>query len=156
MISKKITLKILFLSAVLIASPVLYAQEEVEELSFPVTQVSAFKHYTAHMFTDTVGWLAALTALGATLELGGALLENSEAPGLAGTLLALYIRYKIPQWTDDYILKLGRKRSTGENMFSFFARFAPFGLFISERWLRDSDWEYAQKEFAKKQEAAAG
>ena len=176
MISKKITLKVLLLSAALIASPVMYAQEEVEELSSPVTQVSAAKHCGAHLLTDSVAYIVSFASFLLSCAIAERAFKNSkvrflsiegkEYPVYLGCALALYIQYKTPQWTDDYILKLGRKRTLGQNLWTFLQRSVgafvfslpvvnPLGVLFSESWQMESDRYDAEKKSKKNEQELA-
>jgi|GEM_PF-2935527 len=86
------------------------------------------KHYLLHILGDFIGLGTAATTAVAGVGTGFALAAASNdpihaiIPSTLGAMLATYIYYKTPQWTDDLLLDCDKQRTTKQNLISFLCR----------------------------------
>lgn len=109
------------------------------------------KHFIAHFIGDITGRAVAAISMGVGKALSDICFEKftdasfsnnynqtmttlSVAPGALGILTGLYVFYKTPQWTDDY-LGYQKERTTKQNIASSLIRYLckfPYGSAIAE------------------------
>ncbi len=161
---KKNLLNKIILSFLCLASvPYLFAQEKSDESAEKSVQCSTTKRYFTHVLTGgashitlytlsaigtLIGYVAVKRdlpttisrALGITPE--GFLCENGNiiasvgmTPMIAGMIAGFYLMYKMPQFTDTYLLKLKKQRTTKQNIAIFALRALvpyPVGVLVGE------------------------
>lgn len=104
---------------------------------------SLVSHYAAHLITEGIVYIPVAAAFAVCMG-GGmlALSNNSPESALIGTVICggglatgSYIFYKVPAWTDDYILDYKVPRTSGQNLISALSRLIlqwPFGTLAGE------------------------
>lgn len=159
----KTILSFLLLGLALGIYPITQARPETEETSIemdsteqqslpPEYPISYLRHTATHMATAHSALIAQIALMILAAELTRKILKNSNselsypfAPvyaSIAGCLTGLYIQYKTPQWTDEYLLKLERKRSTPKNVIELLSKLVipfPIATLLEEsfQWLED-------------------
>jgi hypothetical protein len=113
-----------------------HAGTEVQVVQIAPAKYSPnLKHYLLHILGDIIGLSTSATVAVVGFGTGAALATASNdpshmvIPSALGTLLATYIYYKTPQWTDDLLLDCDKQRTTKQNLISFLCRiFIPVPL----------------------------
>ncbi len=103
---------------------------------------SKTKYYSIHAATGFVAQIMCYTMLYYNCRAMQYFEMDKKVPHeillLCGILPGAYLVYKAPQWTDEYILRLNRKRSTKNKLKNFFLRWlpAPYSILLAE-WASD-------------------
>ena len=103
------------------------------------------KRYGAHTLTGFTSHIVAAATIILTATLSASHVKDGQnikeilakciLPTTIAGIASVYTVFKTPQWTDTYILKNGKKRTTIQNMSNFCVRVligAPFGYALGE------------------------
>jgi|GEM_PF-5383614 hypothetical protein len=107
-------------------------------------KTSEAMHYAAHLITEGLAYIPIAAVFYAGLAgglLSVAVDPSPAATGIGGLAVASgvvaggYIYYKVPEWTDAYILEYDTPRTTGQNLISLVSRLIlhwPVGTVVGE------------------------
>ena len=98
-------------------------------------KTSEAMHYAAHLITEGLAYIPIAAVFYAAVDPSPAATGIGGLAVASGVVAGGYIYYKVPEWTDAYILEYDTPRTTGQNLISLVSRLIlhwPVGTVVGE------------------------